>query len=151
MSSVCVCVDFPRPPYSSLVQKRHRHSPAGVSPIELQACWPVTEEQATVAFQQMTSALQLWWQGRHGNLVPSGAVRWRSQECGSQKRRDVETSPRAPCVVPSLQMVLMRRSGLSKQWDLLPSSLCDLSSKEATQSLGQLSLDAWVKRPTTVF
>ena len=87
----------------------------------------------------MTSALQLWWQGRHGNLVPSGAVRWRSQECGSQERRDVETSPRAPCVVPS-QMVLMRRSGLSKQWDLLPSSLCDLSSKEATQSLGQLLL-----------
>ena len=59
---------------------------------------------------------------------------------GSQKRRDVETSPGAPCVVPSLQMVLIRRSGLSKQWDPLPSSLCDLSSKEATQSLAPLLL-----------
>ena len=107
-----VCVDFARSPCTSLVQKRHHHSPARVSPIELRACGPVIEEQATAAFQQRTSALQLQWQGRHGNLVPSGAVRWRSQVCGGQKRRDAETSPRAPCVVPSLQMVPIRQSGL---------------------------------------
>ena len=128
-----MCVDFARPPYTSLVQTRHHHSPARVSPLELQACGPVIEEQATAAFQRRTSALH-----RRGNLVPSGAVRF--QGCRKQRRRDVETSPRAPCVVPSLQMVLIRQSGLSKQWNPLPSSLCDLSSKQATLSLASLLL-----------
>ena len=62
-------------------------------------------------------------------------ILYRLAPFGSQKRREVETSPRAPCVVSSLQMVLIRHSGLSKHWDPLPSSLCDLSSKEATQCL----------------
>ena len=121
-----MCIDFARPPYTSLVQKRHHHSPA-------RACGPVIEEQATAAFQRRTSALH-----RRGNLVPSGAVR--SQGCRNQRRRDVETSPTTPCVVPSLQMVLIRQSGLSKQWDPLPSSLCDLSSKQATLGLASLPL-----------
>ena len=95
-----VCVDYARPPKTSLVQKRHHHSPARVSPIELQACGPVIEGQTTAAFQRRTSALQLLRQGRHGNHVPSGAVRWGSQVCGSPKRRDVDQSPMR-CPIPA--------------------------------------------------
>ena len=68
------------------------------------------------------------------NLVPSGAFRWRSR--GAVARNDVMLRPvPEPHVVPCLQLVLIGRSELSKQWVPLASSLSDLTSKEATQSL----------------
>ena len=116
-----VCVDFARPPYTSLVQKRHHHSLASVRPLELQACCPVIEEQATAA--------QLWWQGRHGilyRLAPFGRG-----PRGAVARNDVMLR-----AVPDLAC---RCSGIRFR----PRSVY---SKEATQSLAPLLL-----RPLTMF
>ena len=86
-----VCVDFCSATLFFLSPEKTTSLAARVSPIELQACGPVIEEQATAAFQRRTSALQLRWQGRHGNLVPYGAVRWRSTSAVA--RNDVMLRP----------------------------------------------------------
>ena len=120
-----------------LVQKRHHHSPARVSPIQLHACGPSLRSKQLRHFNKGKALCNSGGMADIGILYrlapfgPRGAV--------ARKRRDVETSQRAPGVVPSLQTLLVRQSGLSKQWDALPSLLCDLSLQRSHAELGATS------------
>ena len=123
------------PPCTSVVQKDIITRLQGSA----QACGPVIEEQATAACQQRTSSLQLWWQdmGILYRLTPFGGG-----PRGAVARNDVMLRPipethalSHPCKWCLFANLACRSSGIR-----FPSSLFDLSSKEATQSLAPLFL-----------
>ena len=123
----------------------------GARPIELQARGPGIEGASNCSISaENKSALQLGWQGRRGTLVP-----WRHSvkvPRSAEARNDVmlRPGPRAPCVVSSLQMVLANQACRSSMIRFRP-RLVTCPPKKPRRAWRYFSLDAWVKRPLTVF